>query len=147
MKKLSYILYVLLLLPFANCKKKDTRNFSYWQVNQDKFSTNEVSVEEGKARHEINTSNHTNGFQIVFNLGYFPMDGKFVLNDTTSNPSCVGIDVIYNDTGYLPKPSNNLFLIASDNNNKGSYTIPPVWFYNSYRNTDSVLVQGVFNQP
>jgi hypothetical protein len=135
------------LLSFTNCKKKDNRNFSYWQVNQHKFSTNDITVEEGKARHEINTSNYTNGFQIVFNLGYFPMDGKLVLNDTSSNPSCVGIDIIYNDTGYLPKPSSSMFLIASAKNNKGSYALQPVWFYNSYRIMDSVLVQGVFNEP
>ena len=147
MKHSPILLFLILLLQFTNCKKKDTRNYSYWQVNQDKFSTNDITVEEGKARHEINTSNHTNGFQIVFNLGYFPTDGKYKLDYTSSNPSCVGVDIIYNDTGYLPKPSNTIFLIASAINNNPCYTLLPVWFYNSYRNTDSVLVQGVFNQP
>jgi hypothetical protein len=147
MKHSAILLFLILLLPFTNCKKKDNRNYSYWQVNQHKFSTNDITVEEGKARHEINTTNHTNGFQIVFNLGYFPTDGKYKLDYTSSNPSCVGVDIIYNDTGYLPKPSSSMFLIASAKNNKGSYALQPVWFYNSYRIMDSVLVQGTFNEP
>ena len=51
MKHSPILLFLILLLPFTNCKKKDTRNYSYWQVNQDKFSTNDVSVEEGKGIH------------------------------------------------------------------------------------------------
>jgi hypothetical protein len=53
MKSSPTLLLIICILFFAYCKKKDMRNYSYWQVNQDKFSTNDVSVEEGKRNTSI----------------------------------------------------------------------------------------------
>ena len=69
MKHSPLLLLFICLLSFANCKKKDNRNYSYWQVNQDKFGTNDVSVEEGKGIHQFYAQNLSNRFWITFNLG------------------------------------------------------------------------------
>ena len=145
MKKLSYILYVLLLLSFTNCKKKDTRNFSYWQVNQDKFSTNEVSVGEGKAIHELCATNLSNRFCFSFNLGYFPVSDSFKIDCSLNAFNWVCFAITYNGIGYV-NPRNSYLKAISVNGNP-QYQLSPTWFYNENKVSDSVLVQGVFNQP
>ena len=145
MKKLSLILVCSSFLLLANCKKKDTRNFSYWQVNQDKFSTNEVSVGEGKAIHELCATNLSNSFCFSFNLGYFPVSDSFKIDCSLNAFSWVCFTITYNGIGYV-NPRNSYLKAISVNGNP-QYQLSPTWFYNENKVSDSVLVQGVFNQP
>ena len=145
MKKLSLILVCSSFLLLANCKKKDTRNFSYWQVNQDKFSTNEVSVGEGKAIHELCATNLSNRFCFSFNLGYFPVSDSFKIDCSLNAFNWVCFAITYNGIGYV-NPRNSYLKAISVNGNP-QYQLSPTWFYNENKVSDSVLVQGVFNQP
>lgn len=147
MKRNSFIALVFLLIFTASCKKSENLQYSNWSINNESFSTNDIKVDEGKVRHEIITNNYHIGFQIVFNLGYFPTSGNFKLDCSLQDPNWVCFNILYRDTGYLPKPINNNYILASINNSKGSYVLQPTWFYNSYRSNDSIKVQGVFNVP
>ena len=147
MKKLSYILYVLLLLSFTNCKKKDTRNFSYWQVNQDKFSSNNVNVDIGKAIASIGINEINNSFQITFHFPSFPLSGSFPLAGRYSNahPDSVTMNFYYKQNFYVPKKSG--LLIVNDNNGKSTFVLNTTCFENYYDSKDTVLINGTFNEP
>ena len=133
------------LLSFANCKKKDNRNYSYWQVNQDKFSTNDVSVEEGKGIHQFYAQNLSNRFWITFNLGYFPVSDSFKIDCSLAAFSWVCFVVNYKGISYINP--NKSYLKALSVNGNPQYQLSPTWFYNENKFSDSVLVQGVFNKP
>jgi hypothetical protein len=145
MKPSPLLLLFICLLFFSNCKKKDNRNYSYWQVNQDKFSTNDITVDEGKARHDMYAKNFTNNYSIRFNLGYFPVSDSFKIDCSLAAFSWVCFTITYNGIGYInPKKS---YLKALSVNGNPQYQLSPTWFYNENKFSDSVLVQGVFNQP
>jgi hypothetical protein len=145
MNKQSF--FIIIIFLFSSCKKTLSPQYSNWTVNGASFSTNDIKVDEGKARHEIVTNNYHNGFQIIFNLGYFPTNGNFKLDCSLQDPNWVCFNILFRDTGYLPKVNNSNLINATINNSKGSYVLQPTWFYNSYRTNDSISVQGVFNIP
>lgn len=143
MKKTLFVFAII--ASCLSCKKNDKKQYSYWYINTDSFSTNDVRVEAGNARHEMITNNLHNGFQITFNLGAFPIAGSFKMDCSQMNPDWVCVNILYNDTGYLANPDS--FAKAFSPNGKGQYIVPNTWFYNSYNSSDSILVHGTFNEP
>ena len=141
------LLIAALFVLFISCKKGDNRQYSKWYVNNDSFYTNDIRVDKGKARHDITTNDLHNGFQIVFNLGTFPATGSYKLDCSLQNPAWVCMGIIYRDTGYLARSEKNGTINATMKNGKASYSLAPTWFYNSYRNEDSIFVKGTFNEP
>ena len=146
LKKLSYILYVLLLLSFTNCKKIDTRNFSYWQVNQDKFSSNNVRLEQGKAVTVLACSDNGNNFTIYSEYSRINTPGTYAIKQSSSNnPDSISVSFYYKGNCYISMHSG--YLVAGSVNGKIQCTLAPTWFSNYYDSKDTVLINGTFNEP
>ncbi len=146
MKKLSYILYVFLLLPFTNCKKKDTRNFSYWQVNQDKYSSNNVRFDKGKAITVFSCSDIGNNFYFSSIPSHFYFSGIYPFKQSASNnPDSISVAFYYKGNCYIPLHSG--YLKTDNINGKIQCTMLPTWYSNYYDSKDTVLINGTFNEP
>ncbi len=145
MKKISCLVFCLLFL-WTSCTKNNKAVYSTWYVNSEKFSTNDVRADEGKAVHEIQGNDFNNRFFLTFNLDYFPENGSLPIRcGNTSNPESACLVITYHSIGYLGP--HNAFLEASSSKGKVSYTLIPTWFYNEKDVNDSLSISGIFNQP
>jgi len=141
MKKVMIAL--CLLVTVYSCKKKDENQFSTWYVNGQKFSTNDVGVDGGKAIYILSTNTFgidSNGFEIVINNGgIHPTHWLDCYTDMC-------FKLIYNGgyyTGRLPGR-----ITSSFNNDRNSFKLNEAWIYNSYTpEEDSILVSGIFSEP
>ena len=144
MKRKYFVLLPLLIL--TACNKDNKKQYSTWYVNGEMFRTNDVKLTKGKALHIFDAKNYNNGFVIQFNLGYFPTEGRYLIDCRQANPEWCCMSINYNGIGYInPKVT---YLNLSTNNKKFRYTLEPTWFFNSYKMTeDSIWVKGEFNEP
>ena len=160
MKKLLILFAVLSGILFSCHKKEkpapdkpqpeDTRQYSYWTVNEDSFKTNDVDEVLGLGMCVLGNAqkNHTNNFSLYFNIGRsLPVYGSFKIDCSTQNSTFVCMDFVYNGIGYLININGSFYLTAGENNSKAQYKLAPTWFYNEQDPNDSVLIQGVFNEP
>jgi len=155
MKKSLLAIVCALCLCNNACKKEDNRQYSTWYVNEERFSTNDVKTDMGKAVALIFTNSKysggtaPNGFSITFNTGSlnggFPTSGSFKLDCSQQNPQWACMSILFKDKGYFPK--TNEYLKATLENGKARYSLEPTWFYNELNYQDSILVKGTFNQP
>lgn len=142
MKKI--IIVFLLLTTVCSCKKDRQKQYSTWYINGQKFTTNDVRVDAGKAIYIISSNNFTEGFSLT--LFHKVSSGTVNIDCDNNNPTFGCLAITHLDTGYIPKPP--LQLAANLINRKSSYLLREAWFYNSYRpDEDSILVKGVFNEP
>ncbi|MBS1645458.1 MAG: hypothetical protein JST36_10505 [Bacteroidetes bacterium] len=145
----------IFILFLTACKKEPSAQYSTWVVDGDTISTNNVSVDRGKATLYFFTKssvplsdNNRFGFEFIFNSGGFVVGDSLKLDCSTQNPSWLCLNILYNDTGYSAHGTQPEYIQASIVNGKARYTLQPTWFYNSYRPADSrILVSGVFNEP
>lgn len=157
MKKSLLAIVCALCLCNNACKKEDNRQYSTWYVNEERFSTNDVKTDMGKAVALIFTNSKysggtaPNGFSITFNTGSlnggFPTSGNLKLDCSQQNPQWACMTILYNELGYVAKEIDSNRIYASSENNKASYILKPTWFYNASNAFDSILVKGTFNQP
>lgn len=147
MKNKLILLSLLFALPFAACNKKDKKQFSTWTVSEENFSTNEVIATIEKAQSGLSTNDINNRFLLAFSISELPKSGEFELNTSTPGQICA-INFYVHGKFYYSSPSQIGKIQASAVNKKARYTLPPTWFV-SYENptTDSVLINGIFNEP
>jgi hypothetical protein len=147
MKHSPILLLIICILFFANCKKKDTRNYSYWQVNQDKFSSNNVSVDIGKAISTVGINEIINSFHITFHFSTLPISGNFPLAGRYSHahPDSVTLNFYYKENFYVPQKSG--LLIVNEKSGKSSFFLNSTCFENYNDAKDTVLITGTFNEP
>lgn len=146
MKNLFIASCTLLLFFFTCCKKSDNRQYSYWYVNKDSFSSNNISLDIGKAIAVLQCLDSKNNFTIGFHFPYLPTNGTFpILLGSSHNPDSVNVVFYCNDKYYIPFKDCNL--LSSSNNGKSMFTLAPVWYKNYYNPNDSVLIHGTFNEP
>ncbi|MBS1644688.1 MAG: hypothetical protein JST36_06575 [Bacteroidetes bacterium] len=145
----------IFILFLTACKKSTPAQYSTWVVNNDTFSTNEVSVDQGKARlhffsNSIRDFSHKRmfGFDMTFNSGSFVVYDSLKLDCSSQDPAWVCLGIMYDDTGYVAHGTHPEYIQSSIVNGKARYTLQPTWFYNTYRPAeDKILVSGVFNEP
>ncbi len=65
----------------------------------------------------------------------------------TQNPTYVSLWFYFDSIPYGVTASNTVKLHASEQNGKAQYTLPQTWFVNYNNPQDSLLVEGVFNEP
>ena len=130
------------------------KQYSYWTVNEDSFSTNQVVANTyrspGNALAVLRATDSVNNFEIYFtHLSRFPQSGDFPLQDSSIHypVSGVGVYFLYHSTSYFIAYPTDHHLSAASVNGKGQYTLPPTWFYSYYHPEDSVLISGTFNEP
>jgi hypothetical protein len=146
MKHSPLLLLFIFILSFANCKKKDMRNYSYWQVNQDKFSSNNVRLEQGKAVTVLACSDNGNNFTIYSEYSRIKIPGTYAIKQSSSNnPDSISAGFYYKGKCYISMHSG--YLVAGSVNGKIQCTLAPTWFSNYYDTKDSVLINGTFNEP
>ncbi|HET8572645.1 MAG TPA: hypothetical protein VFL76_02130 [Edaphocola sp.] len=141
MKKLMVAL--LLLTTVYSCKKDKRKAFSTWSVNGQKFSTNDVRLDFGKAIYILSTNNFdrdSNGFLIVIN------GGGVLPAHRLDCPTDMCFKIRYKANYYVGKLPGRV--TSSYNNHRNSFNLNETWFYKmNYTAEDSVLVKGVFSEP
>ncbi len=153
MKKiLSISLIVIVSIICTACKKDKPRQYSYWKINGQEFSTNDTKYSIAKNGSDL-TSYGSNSFSF-YNLGYgvpstaFTVGQHLLSPDTISNdPELLHAYFKYNDIIYSPMPDHNDTIVVSMPNQKIRYTLYPSWFVNKNNANDSVLIEGTFNEP
>ncbi len=145
MKRL--VITVLLMAIITSCKKRASKEYSHWYVNNDSFSSNNVGVTIGKTRADMWSSLTDNYFSLTFNVGFLPTSGLYKTDDRIQDPTFVSMDIKYNGTEYYPDTLFPIYLTADLKNGKASYTLPPTWFISFANSNDSISVRGTFNQP
>jgi hypothetical protein len=103
----------------------------------------------GQARHSFSCRDINNWFGIIFYLDHLPRNGEWPIVNANSqqDPTLAVLGFYYHNRSYGISPNETKALKASENNNKASYYLAPTWFVNTNDANDSVLIQGVFNEP
>ena len=152
MKNLTLILLIISLL-FA-CKKETPKQFSNWKMDEQAYSSNNVTTSIGKAIANLDCWDK-NRFGIRFysfsvsHPNSLPDAGEFLLvkDNPSQNPNMVLLYLYIDTVGYAPSPSETKYLKAERVEGKIRYTLPPMWYVNYYNTDDSVFVEGIFNEP
>lgn len=144
--------YVLLLTSsflLVACNKDAKKQYSHWKVNGVAYSSNNVEATEAYNRpvSSVYCRDKTR-FDISFNIEKLPHSGEFpVRNDNSQSPSIVSVGFCFNTVCYGVKENNIATLKASDINGKAQYALAPTWFVNFNNPDDSLLIEGIFNEP
>lgn len=157
MKKWPYptMLLLLSLILLMGCNK--SRKHSTWTVNgTETFSTKNVTAgincdpDQNECRSVLQSNDGNNSFLIAFPFDYLPSSGYYLLNywgvSTGITDYCL-VSFVYNNQQYF-HAQRALDTLYADGDAQPRYTLPPTWFLNE--NTpaeDSILVEGVFNEP
>jgi hypothetical protein len=149
MKNKIILLPLLFVLAFAACNKKDKKQFSNWTVNGENFSSNDVTSSIGKVICALQCNDFNNNFSFGFAIGgELPKEGSFVISHVETNaPDKTVLSFYYKGNFMIIAPSQNIAVVANDNNGKARYTLPPTWYAYFDHPNDSVLISGIFNEP
>lgn len=154
MNKLLFLCFVPLLL-LACTQEPMPGAYSTWIVNHtDTFRTNEVRYASNKAGTGMASTSGYNGFTFRNGSAGMPYNafgpGTHLLSpETESNdPELCRAYFYYKGDMYTPSPDYNDTLIVTLVNEKYRFTMLPSWFVR-YTNglKDSIIIEGVFNQP
>ncbi len=142
------LIVITIFILLTGCRKKDSPQYSYWRVNTDSFSSNEVNVDRGKARTDLETKTIDNGFGFTFYLNHLPTFGTFFITNTIiQHPLYVGMDIHYKGNYFNVAQDLRNKIVAKEVNGKAQYLLLNTWFKNYFNSNDSVLVSGTFNEP
>lgn len=146
MRQKLMLLFFSALTLLLGCKKKPP--YSYWTVNGDSFSSNDVDATIGKAVAIFGSNGISNSFSISYYGGYFPVNDTLLINPG-NGPDLSGIHIsfYYNTKFLIISPNTKSYLEASEQKNKAIYHLHPTWFVNYDNANDSVLISGTFNEP
>lgn len=141
------VIVILIVIAFSACTKAEKKQFSYWKINGQDYSSNNVESSLGKPSATI-SCHEVNRFDLYFFKSYFPTSGTWLMvRDVNHNTELVSMNFYLGSKVYIISVNENKYLIASLKNNKAQYSLPPTWFTNYNNFNDSVLVEGTFNQP
>ncbi len=140
------LLLSLSLISFG-CKKTHT---SYWQVNDESFSSNAVTFNYSSGGSVLSSSSQENGFSIMLIPGgELPKSGSSNINMPGPGSGDAHIIFYYQGKAYdTPTQPGSNAIQFSEADGKAILTIPPTWLkqWNATL-TDSVLVQGKLSEP
>lgn len=132
------------------CNKEKPKQYSYWTINGQEYSSNNVEAAEGHNRPlAILGSYDSVRFDISFKQGYLPTEGNWPLATLSSSndPTKANMGFYFGTTPYIVSEHNTNLLQASANNDKARYSLSPTWFINYHDPADSILIEGTFNEP
>lgn len=147
---------LLLLLLLPACRREAHHGqYSTWIINHtDTFRTNEVSYSSNKAGTGLATASGYNGFTFRNGSAGMPYNaftpGTHLLSpETESNdPELCRAYFYYKGDIYTPSPDYNDTLIVTLENDKYRFTMRPSWFIHGEAGLeDSIIIEGVFNEP
>lgn len=141
MKKILTIVMVILL--FNSCKKEEPKQYSYWTVNGQQYSSNNVIQSETKAGASIIESNGK--FILRFGFMNLPEKSMFILKNGTINPDYTLLSFTHNNQSYI-MIKDSVHLDFNLINGKKQYILPPTWFESNILN-DSILIEATINEP
>ena len=141
---------LILLIAAIGCKKENPANnrYSTWTVDGQVYQTNDVNVVEEKALSLLSSRDMSKRFKLAFHeQTKLPISGDWPLRYEV-NPGRYPTAGFYVDTMYyIPLSKTENSLRASGSKGSASYNLPPTWFYYYYDYSDSVLIEGTFNEP
>ena len=145
MKKLLIVFLTFIL--FA-CNKTEKKQFSYWKINGQEYSSNNVTSSIGKAVANIDCLDK-NSFDVTFQLPFLPTDRNLRITNQINNQSSdlVKLNFYLDTISYHISINENKKLIASQVNNKAHYTMEATWFVNYNNPADSILIEATINEP
>ena len=149
----KYLLPKVLCLAciWLACKKEAPKQYSYWTINGQEYSSNNVDAEEGHNRPYSSFGSHDHvRFDMSFKQGYLPIEGSWTLitPSTIGNPDRAYLAFYIDTVAYAPSEYNTSQLEPSAYNSKARYSLGPTWFINFHHPTaDSLLIEGTFNEP
>ena len=149
MKKLLFSCLSAIII-FTACKKESNdSNYSTWTINhKETFQTKEVTASIGcngdnsLCAAELLANLPESAFHIAFYTDQFPQDSVIEF----SSPGCF-VAFYYKDAQYNHTYAKTDTLYASSINGKVRYKLPASWFICNHNPDDSILVEGIFNQP
>ena len=145
----SNVLLLAMLFTAGSCKKDPRKHnrYSTWTVNGRQYRSNNVEVTEEKAVSMLGCRDFENRYRLGFNYDALIMSGNWPLAYKTCWRCFGGIDFYVDTNFYILSPYTTNELQASEEDGKASYYLPPTWFHSYYREGDSVLIEGTFNEP
>ena len=147
MKITKILLIVLLPALIISCKKE--KQYSTWSINDRRYSSNNI---ESSVNHDgelgFGSVLGESGFHMLFHVSEYPTTDLAISNSSHyTNTVQIGINDTITMATYVAAEDGVYTLKARVVNGKAQYILEPSWFVKYYDHTDSVLVQGIFNQP
>lgn len=151
------ILCSVLIVLLTGCDKSNNRKYSTWTVNgTETFSTKQVTASvdcdsnQNDCRSVLQSNDDNNSFLIIFPVDYFPTSGYYFLNYwgvSTGITNYCFVSFVYNNQKYF-HPQRAMDTLYADGDAQARYTLSPTWFLSENAPAeDSILVEGVFNEP
>lgn len=143
----SFIFLSTTIVLFIQCNKPNP--YSTWKINGQEHSSNKVKATIGKAIAILASSDY-NRFDISFSASYLPKSGDWPLRKSHTNsqrPDSVTIYFYEGTKTFKASIHENTNLKAGEHNGKSQFILPPTWFVDYYNDTDSILIEGTFNEP
>lgn len=145
MKKVLFFAAVILL--FAKCGKR--KQYSHWKVNGNEYRSNNIekTVGQGSGGY-LSCMDQEARFSLYFDCTCLPVGGDYqIVKDVNSTPGLVEVKICFSSRCYIVSEHEKKMLSSSYQNEKSRYEMPPTWFVNFNNPTDSILVEGTFNEP
>lgn len=138
------VLVAIAALAFAACKKDEPKQFSHLLVNGASFSSNKVTKSETKGG-ASSLVEEDNLFRLSFATPSLPGNAVYLLKNPSPYPEHAFLTIQYQHNVYRVT-RDSVWLDFNLINGKRQYVLAPTWF-ESVTSEDSVLVEGVFNEP
>ncbi len=146
--KILVICSIICIAAITSCSKKEEKQYSTWMVNGEGFSTNKVTMMQGKGWSGLNTDDRENGFTMGWGDYGMRGPGVYQISIAQSNdPTLLRVSFNYKGVYYSLSPYNGGKLIGTLIGEKMQYKMPAAWFKNYYDPLDSVLISATLNQP
>jgi hypothetical protein len=141
---------LIFLLTATGCKKENPtlNRYSVWTVDGRVFQSNNIEVAEGKARSALACRD----FENRFNLDLTGISD--CLRQEAGHSHTMIATVVSQGSMFTLTPAFTFSLRIQPIGCKpvrmtgeASYYMPPTWFHYYFDRSDSVLIEGTFNEP
>ncbi|MBL7705397.1 MAG: hypothetical protein JNM21_07585 [Taibaiella sp.] len=155
MKNIFLFLYFGFVLTYSiSCKKsKEPSQFSDWKVNGTEYRSNNVTIITTKGA-AVMECRESEGFAFVWLTSTgFPRGFSGSYPSKIERPNGSGnpreyIYVYHNGHTYIVSSHEDKYYTISQNPPvKVEISVPPTWFVKIDNEADSILVEGVFQEP
>ena len=143
------ILIVAISLLFIACKKEKPKQYSYWKAGNKEYASNNVKLAAGKAICQFFILDPTERVFLEFFLPGLPSSGQYRIvkdNPLQQDDRCV-LSFTINSKWYQVAASEQKYVQANISKHGAAITMPPTWYVNHDNPDDSILIEGIFNEP
>lgn len=131
------------------CNKGKPRQYSYWKAGKQEYASNNVKLTKGKAISQFFILDPTERVFLEFFMTGLPNNGQYLIvkdNPLQQDDRCV-LSFTIDSRWYQVAASEQKYVQASMGEHGAVITMPPTWYINHNDPTDSILIEGTFNEP